>query len=117
MKCIFLPFIPFFYTLSLFSHSLFAICYNKDVIVFLGGVMNLSLFLSRMLTHFFIQNKVIPADQEKAYEFCFDSVIGFVLFFFFYYLNNKKALFLLTLSCLVIAGNQYIELIQNGGTT
>ena len=192
--------------------------------------MNLSLFLSRKLTHFFVQNNVIPADQEKAYEFCFDSVIGFVmfslflllfgimigafpyallflitfvplkkcaggahaltrtlctllsygyacislllvrydpvfmnrkyfsvvfllcllsinglapvdtrkhplspsskkklkkcclmisslmllLFFFFYYLNNKKSLFLLTLSCLVIAGNQYIELIQKG---
>lgn len=76
--------------------------------------MNLSLFLSRKLTHFFVQNKVIHADQEKAYEFCFDSVIDFVMFFFFYYLNDKKALFLLTLSCLVIAGNQYIELIQKG---
>ena len=34
--------------------------------------------------------------------------------FLFYYLNDKKALFLLTLSYLVIAGNQYIELIQKG---
>ena len=45
--------------------------------------MNLSLFLSRKLTHFFVQNNVIPADQEKAYEFCFDSVIGFVMFSLF----------------------------------
>lgn len=65
------------------------------MIVFLGGVMNLSLFLSRKLTHFFVQNKVIPADQEKAYEFCFDSVIGFVLFFFFIILMIKKPYFCL----------------------
>ena len=57
--------------------------------------MNLSLFLSRKLTHFFVQNKVIPASQEKAYEFCFDSVIGFVLFFFFIILMIKKSYFCL----------------------
>ena len=57
--------------------------------------MNLSLFLSRKLTHFFVQNNVIPANQEKAYEFCFDSVIGFVLFFFFIILITKKAYFYL----------------------
>lgn len=42
------------------------------------------------------------------------SSLMLLLFFFFYYLNNKKSLFLLTLSCLVIAGNQYTELIQKG---